>query len=414
MRCVRVLRPPAVFYTAEVAGDPLSKTRMERMMARIICDDIRMIESEEVITLSDAMRAEESGKRSGEIGRRGDPTILFTNYKWPGGEGRDLPRDDWHRNTLSGLRWVDFRDRESIRKNRNIVCQSAYELHSAYGCLHHCDYCFLGNTMMVVLNLEELLSHLDRLIEDNPHQGLYKFDNQTDNLCFEPEYGASELFVNYFAGKRGRYLMLYTKSDNVDHLLTLGHGGKTIICWTLTCDAAAQIYEKEAPSMSSRICAAQKCQEAGYPVRFRLSPIIPIEGWREENEKMIRQLLSSVRPDVICIQTLTHMTAEQLRRSMDTTRFDDEILSTMDEGARGDRCGPFPHETREMIYRFFLDTISSIAPEVPVVTCLETPEMWRALASELKMTPENYLCCCGPTSTPENPLFSALSSAAAR
>ena len=166
--------------------------------------------------------------------------------------------------------------------------------------------------------------------------------------------------------------------------------------------------------MKSRIRAAQKCQDAGYPVRFRFSPIIPIEGWREENEKMIRQLLSGVRPDIICIQTLTHMSAEQIRRSMDTTHFDDEILSTMEEDAKGDMCGPFPHETREMIYRFFLDTIRSYAPEVPIVTCLETPEMWKALGDELKMTPENYVCCCGPNSVPENPLFSAPSDVLAK
>jgi len=413
---LRTLHPPAVFYTEDVINNPLSHARMDRMMERIACEEIRMIGKHDVEELSDKMRREEAGKRSGEIGRKGDPTIVFINYKWADAQkaSQDLPRRDWHFKTLSGLRWVDFRDRESIRARRNIVCQSGYEFHSAYGCLHHCDYCFLGNTLMIALNLEELRDHLNALIDENPWQSLYKYDNQTDNLCFEPEYGASKLFVEYFAQKEGKYLMLYTKSDNVDHLLDLDHRGKTVVCWTLTCDKAARLYEEGAPSMDDRIGAARKCQEAGYTVRFRFSPIIPIKNWREENETMIKRLFSQVEPDIVCIQTLTHMKAEQLRRTFDLSHMDEDILTTMDEEARGDQAGPFPHEVREGIYRFFLDKIREVSPETPVVTCLETPEMWRALGDRMGMEPVNYVCCCGPTSTPENPLYQQLRNRASK
>lgn len=406
---MRVLRPPAVYYTKEVAEDRLSRARMDRMMEKIECDDVREIGEEGILELSDLMRQEVAGKRSGEVGRVGDPTLIFIKYIWNGNAtDSNPPRTDWFYRTLSGLRWVDFRDKESIRTRRNIVCQSGYELHSAHGCIHHCSYCFVGNYLMIALNLEELRSHLDELIDRNPWQSLYKYDNQTDNLCFEPEYGASKLFVEYFAEKQGKYLMLYTKSDNVDHLLDLDHRGKTVVCWTLTSDGAARLYEPETPSMEDRIRAARKCQEAGYPVRFRFSPIIPIKNWRADNEKMIRSLLSRVRPDIICIQTLTHMDAEQLRRTLEPSHMDQDIIATMDEGLRGDQAGPFPQEVREMIYRFFLDKIEEVSPGTPVTICLETPEMWQTLGDRLGMEPGRYACCCGPTSTPENPLLAEL------
>lgn len=403
---LRVLHPPAVYYTRDVVDDPLSKARMDRLMDRISCDRVQIIDENGILELSNAFRSEDRGKRSGEIGRRGDPTILFTNYRWPEeSKYPELAKHNSHYKTLSGLRWMDFRDAGDIRRRRNIVCQSGYELHSAYGCIHHCDYCFMGNTLMIGLNLEDLCSHLDALIDENPWQTLFKFDNQTDNLCFEPEYGASKVFVEYFALKDGRYLMLYTKSDNVDHLLDLDHRGKTVVCWTLTCDRAARIYEKGAPTMDRRINAARMCQEAGYTVRFRFSPIIPIEGWRAENGEMIERLLSEVSPDIICIETLTHMTPEQIRSSMDVSQMDQDILSTMDPELRGDRAGPFPSGVREEIYRFFIDKIREVSPETPVVTCLETPEIWRRLGVKMKMEPDKYICCCGPDSTPENPLF---------
>ena len=404
---MRILHPPEVLYTEDVMQNPSSRTRMERMMERIVCERVGPVSPGEIRELSERMREEEAGKRSGEIGRAGDPAILFTNYRWSG-DGEELPRSNWHFNTLSGLRWLDFRDRDSIRARRNVVCQSGYEFHSAYGCIHRCDYCFLGNLLMVALNLEELRDHLDAVIDDNPWQSLYKFDNQTDNLCFEPEYGASRLFVEYFAGKPHRYLMLYTKSDNIDHLLDLDHRGKTLVCWTLSCETAAEVYERGAPPTASRIEAARKCQESGYTVRFRFSPIIPVKNWRAENQRMIEDLFSKVDPDIICIETLTHMSAAQLRRSLDLEHLDPDVMDQMDETMSGDSCGPLPHPVREEIYRFFLEKIREVSPGTPVVTCLETPEMWNSLGDELRMSPENYICCCGPTSTPENPLFSRI------
>ncbi len=379
---------------------------MERMMERIICDRVKELDGEGVARLSQRVSTEEAQKRSGEIGRRGDPTILFNNYLWPQqSDPTQTRRDNWSHRTYSGDRWVDFRDSKRIRKERKVVCQSGYEFHSAYGCIHHCDYCHLGNTLMIGLNLEELREHLDDLIDRVPWQDLFKFDNQTDNLCFEPEYGASKIFVKYFAEKKGKYLMLYTKSDNVDHLLDLDHRGKTVVCWTLTCDKAARLYEEGAPTMENRIEAAHKCQEAGYTVRFRFSPIIPIKNWRSENQKMMKSLLSRVDPDIICLQMLTHMDATKLRRTMDLSHLDEEMLSTLDERSIGNGGGPFPLRIREEVYRFFLDKIRELSPGTTVVTCLEREEIWQRLGKRMGMEPGSYACCCGPNSTPDNPLL---------
>jgi hypothetical protein len=141
-------------------------------------------------------------------------------------------------------------------------------------------------------------------------------------------------------------------------------------------------------------------------VRFRFSPIIPIKNWEDDNARIIDELFSKVQPDIICIETLTHMSVAQLQRSMTPEHLDQDIISQMDEEMSGDSCGPFPHEIRERIYRYFIRRIREVSPETPLVICLETPEMWGALGNELGMDPDNYVCCCGPSCTPENPLLS--------
>ena len=67
----------------------------------------------------------------------------------------------------------------------------------------------------------------------------------------------------------------------------------------------------------------------------------------------------------------------------------------------------FPDDLRARVYRFFIEKIKSLSPRTRIAICGETPEMWEKLRPELGMTPENYVCACGPDSVPGNPLFSS-------
>lgn len=66
----------------------------------------------------------------------------------------------------------------------------------------------------------------------------------------------------------------------------------------------------------------------------------------------------------------------------------------------------FPHEARARVYRFFIERIKELSPTTRIALCGETPDMWDELRSELGMDPGDYVCACGPTSVPGNPLFS--------
>jgi hypothetical protein len=261
-----------------------------------------------------------------------------------------------------------------------------------------------------MLDLEKLAERLWEFGETIPWQKLYKFDNQTDTICLEPEYGASEVMVSLFARWPDRYLLLYTKSDNVDHLLNLDHRGHTLISWTVSCETVASRIEKGTPSLERRILAIEKCQKAGYPVRVRLSPICPIRNWRDENRDMIRQLLSRTMPEVISIDVLGWMSIEQMRDGMDVSLFDAEYVAALDrlqaEGFRPKGKHVWPHALRRRILESVVEEIQRCRPGQPVSICMETTDMWRDLGSGIGMTPQDYVCCCGPTSVTGHPLLS--------
>jgi hypothetical protein len=91
----------------------------------------------------------------------------------------------------------------------------------------------------------------------------------------------------------------------------------------------------------------------------------------------------------------------------------ESVLAIPSAHARAERMlasidGPmpvFPHEARARVYRFLLEQVRRLAPDMPVSLCGETPQMWEELADELRMTPDNYVCTCGPDSVPGNALI---------
>ena len=172
---------------------------------------------------------------------------------------------------------------------------------------------------------------------------------------------------------------------------------------------------ENAPTTSERIEAARKCQEAGYHVRVRFSPIIPVRNWREENAAMIAELTAKVKLDVLTMDLLAHMPGERLDANLDMDLFDPEYL----ERTRAIYRGPHPgvpispagkqiwlHEERAEVYRFFVERLREGDADVPISLCDETPAMWVELGGRLKSgDPSCYVCTCGPTSVPGNPLL---------
>jgi spore photoproduct lyase len=302
-----------------------------------------------------------------------------------------------------------FTHRAEINHLEKNICQAAWEMHSIFGCLHACDYCHVEDFVNVMLNIEALISDLQRVIVANPLQQLYKYDNLSDIFAFEPEYNACLPLIEFFARTARQYLLLYSKSDNIDFLLKADHKGHTIINWSISPASQASLIEKGAPPLNRRIKAMEKCQKAGYTVRARFSPLIPIRNWEQETAEMVKSLFDHVMPDVITVDVIGFMSPKVMREAIDTSLFDPEAVKTLEEVGRTQRFfgkHTFPHAFRLAMFRHVINEIRKYAPSLPISVCNETTEMWHDLGDLLApMTPENYVCCCGPTSVPGHPML---------
>lgn len=411
--------PPAIYVHESVLTNPAAHARAQRMLASIDGPTPMVVDDAQLNDISGANRWDAGGVRLGQLKRTGDPSLVLNTFRWRTPEETEAAAKRFPhlaRKLLLGSGEWTYRDGRATRETQLGICQNAWELHSAWGCLHRCDYCDVGEFLNVIVNLEEFVEHLDGLVRENPWCQLYKFDNHTDTITLEPEYGASELLVDFFSRQADSYLMLYTKSANVDHLLGLDHCGHTIICWSLSADTTSRLVEKNSATTCERIEAAARCQQAGYHVRMRFSPFVPVRGWEQENAAMIEELLSRVRPDVLTMDTFKWLEPRVIGDILDLSLWDAEFRGYVEQYAAmepSQRPVPilpngkqiFPHDARARVYRFLLEQVRRYAPDTPVSLCGETPQMWEELADELRMTPDNYVCTCGPDSVPGNPLI---------
>jgi hypothetical protein len=412
------LKASKLYIVEGIEEDPLTRERARRLRTGIHADIVEYVGDAELN--SAFMSGELNSKRHG-MKADIEPVVIFNRFRFDDTADEKKRRQAefpglFKKSKLSGYGGIDWRDSgsASYRERTKLVCNPAWQIHTIVGCHFRCAYCHLGNPVIIMMNIEELIDRLDEAIRNAPGQTLYQYDNGTDTVCFEPEYGSAKLLIEYFAGREEEYLELYVgKSDHVDHLLNLDHRGHTVCCWSVSGQTQSTEYEWKTAPMRERIEAARKCQEAGYHIRFRLSPIIPVKNWEDENRELIELIFAETQPDVITFETLRFMNYDAINTSFDTSLLDPEFLSAMEDFKGQDHLQgcQIPHWYREKVYRFIIDELERVNPETPYALCRAPRVMWEALEDDFArhgQNPDYYVCNCGPYSAPGHELLRAV------
>lgn len=414
------LKPPYVFVHKRVYDNPRAVARMERMLAAMGNPPIREVDvtdTDEVLRLAGPPQVEnplDGAFRQGIEARQEDPSFLFNTFVWDESARALAPTREQYRDAAShrtarlmagvGDDFAFSRRDALISGGVRYVCQGGWGIHSLQGCPHKCNYCYEGYIVNVMLDLEEFAEVVYQTTLERPEQKLYRYDMFSDSITLEPEYGASAVLSEMFARTGDKYLLYYTKSDNVDHLLDLPHKSNAIFYLTLAAESQCRLVERDTPSMARRIEALRRCQQAGYKVRVGFSPIIPLKNWREEATECLEQLFAAVQPETVRLWALSLMSPAGLEACIGLDKLDPyfaEVARQNDSFQRDELFDcPFPREARIEIYRHYIDEITRLSPETPLSICSERREIWDALADRLTMDPDHLFCCCGGMSPP--------------
>jgi len=413
------LNPTAVFVHKRVYEDKHATARLERMLKGLGNPPFEEVDEGDTDRIIEAAGASDdlpvrSGRvRMGVEKRHEDPVFVFNTFVWDPDKIK-APQKKYKHPRASALARSMFgvtpssaygrrETSDGADPKRLWVCQGGWSVHTINGCVHKCDYCNMGYVVNFMLDLEHFTTELDRNFAERPHQKLYRYDLSSDYPCFEPEYGASEVLGECFA-RNDKYLLVYTKSNNIDHLLDMPYKEHMPCYWTVATDTQTKVIERDTPTLDERLEAMRKCQEAGYVVRAGFSPIIPHRNWREEATAALEKLFATATPDTVRLWVVAMMLADETEEIFGTENLDPECLREMRKHASemdGTHAGPFPAHVRAEIYGHYIDEIKRISPGTPVNLCTEEREQWDLLAHKLEMKPDKLFCCCGQHSVPE-------------
>lgn len=276
------------------------------------------------------------------------------------------------------------------------------------GCFYRCDWCYLKLTYRAAFPFITIRAQYDK-IKEQLHKRLCKTIDPVifntgelaDSLSMEHLTGAAREFIPWIGNTENGYLFMLTKSDNVDDILNLAHNNRTIIAWSMNNDWVSRKFEIEAPPFEQRLSAAVKVQKAGYPVRIRLDPIVPFEGWQEAYSETIKHIFSKINPERITLGTLRFEEGfYNMRNSIFTTGPDlPNYMENMQPmfpakkflRSKKPKSGKysFTEKKRIEIFTHVLNEIRKYT-DCPIALCKESASVWK----KLKMPLSRCSCVC--------------------
>ncbi len=265
---------------------------------------------------------------------------------------------------------------------REYECCGYQVLNVGMNCPMDCVYCilqaYLNNPWLsFFVNIEDLFEELGSVFAAEPERfwriGTGEF---TDSLALDRLTGLSRRLVAYMRDKSRAVLELKTKTAEVDNLMGLDHGGRTIVAWSLNSRQISDREELHTASLAQRLAAAARCADEGYRLGFHFDPIIYHPGWQEGYEETINRLFAAVPVESIAWISLGCLRFLPVLRSIATERFPgsrffhEEFVQGLDGKNR------YFRSLRVEMYRFLAERIMAAAPDTCVYLCMESEEIW--------------------------------------
>ncbi|MFC1588140.1 radical SAM protein [Planctomycetota bacterium] len=294
----------------------------------------------------------------------------------------------------TGKRTLVFAEHKSALRfssEENNTCPNYWHFSPTGFCPFGCKYCYLAGTpgvsfsptVKVYVNFPEILLDIDKTANRIGTPTAFYLGKLQDALALDSLTGYSRIMIPFFALHPFARLTLLTKTADVENLLSLEHKNHSILSWSVNPPEVCSVFEKNIPSIESRIQAMQACAEAGYPIRAVLMPVIPIENWESIYGQFLEQLLESVPISRLTVGGICSY--PDAKRLMENELGKSNAISQNIEQAtthQADHRARYSKELRISMYRHIINTARKIKPDIELALCLEEESVLKAVGLE--------------------------------
>jgi spore photoproduct lyase len=188
-----------------------------------------------------------------------------------------------------------------------------------------------------------------------------------------------ESLISKFCSYKNVMLELKTKSNNIDHLLSIKEKGSTVLAWSLNTERNIAKYEKGSASLNERIQAAKKAGEADFFLAFHFDPVIIYEGWEKDYKDLIDNLFSNINPEKLVWISLGCFRYSPGFKDILRDKFPDEEL-TLEEMFPGvDGKYRYLKNKRIEIYKTMKGYINNFTKKPFIYLCMESVDVWHSV-----------------------------------
>ena len=270
-------------------------------------------------------------------------------------------------------------------RSTNVVCPHFLELKWAYGCPFDCAWCYLKGTFRflptrtkpVVKSYDKIESHIRRFLSELTTPEVLNTGEIADSLMSE---GSSQPFSKFiipiFESQSRHKVLFLTKSNNIRYLLEINSHNQVIISFSFNADEVARKWERGAPPVARRIEAAKELTKAGYEVRIRIDPIVPIPDWEKHYTSLVDQIFASFTPERITLGSLRGL------QSTINGSTDRSWVEYLKENSNWGKKVDF--KTRYEIYASMIKKLKDVYRYEGIALCKETVAMWAKLGMDYR------------------------------
>ena len=276
--------------------------------------------------------------------------------------------------------------------NEEYVCCGVHVLKSVSNCPFDCSYCVLQDyltnaAIQVVADTQGMIAEIRSRTAREPWR-FFRIGTWVlgDSLAFEPLTRSASELVLEFSKLRNCVLELKTKSNHVDSLLDLPHGGRTVLAWSLNPEHVIATEEHRTANLDRRLAALRKSVQAGYPVALHFDPMLVFAGWEDAYENLVHDVFAAVPSERIAWISIGSLRFNPEMKKGIELRFPDSPITAAEMVLGGDGKLRYVKPLRVALYSHLYRAIRKYGGSDPFVyLCMERRDVWKkVLGLELK------------------------------